>query len=229
MRILRIGILLPFSDPRLHSPRVGHMLESPMSSSSENALNSTPRLESLERLRPELMAFVRSRTRSTADADDVVQLALLRALEKQGTLSDPSKLRAWVYTITRRALIDHARKSGRELLTDAGDLPEKDLRQGAPQVTLGDVEHPCACALDLTNSLPPGQANLIRLVDIEEHSLKDAAARMSATKNATTVRLHRARQNLREKLLEHCGVTDARSASRCSCDTASCTGDSRES
>lgn len=203
------------------------MLESTMSSASENSensANSTPTLsgyESLERLRPELWAFVRSHTRSTADADDVVQLALLRAIEKLETLSDASKLRAWVYTITRRALIDHARKSTRERLTDSGDLPEKDTLQDGSH-SLGNVDHPCACALDLTNSLPAGQANLLRLVDIEEHSLKDAAAQIFSTKNATTVRLHRARQNLKEMLREHCGVTDARSASRCSCDTASC-------
>lgn len=165
------------------------------------------------------MAFARSRTRSLSEAEDVVQLSLLRALEKMDTLNDPSKLRAWVYTIARRALIDSSRLAHREVLSDLE--PSQETRDIATESLSAQV-HPCACAVDLTNSLAPGQAELIRLVDLEEFSLEEAAAQLLSTKNAATVRLHRARQNLKDKLREHCGVIDASSARRCSCDEARC-------
>lgn len=184
-------------------------------------LPSADVFNALQALRPELLGFARARTRSTSEAEDIVQLSLLRAVEKIDTLSDVSKLRAWVYTIVRRNLIDLSRKSGRELLTDGGALPEGNGAQGWTQDHHQD-EHLCACAIDLTNALSPGQAALIRLVDVEEHSLDEAAIQVSSSKNAATVRLHRARLNLKEKLREHCGVTDARGASRCSCDSARC-------
>lgn len=190
-----------------------------MSTPAQNSASTPQVLEALEELRPELLAFVRSRVRTKAEADDIVQVALLRAIERADTLNDPSKLRGWLYTIARRALIDQSRKSGREFLTDHGELPENSLAENPRPL---DAEHPCACAMDLTNTLAPGQANLIRLVDVEEHSLEEVAAQISSSKNAATVRLHRARQNLKDKLREHCGVTDARSASRCSCDTRTC-------
>ena len=184
------------------------------SSSKDETLQSR-----LQALRPELMAFARSRTRSLSEAEDVVQLSLLRALEKMDTLNDSSKLRAWVYTIARRVLIDSSRMARREVLSDPDLSPGLSCR--STDLLAGQL-HPCACAVDLTNSLAPGQAELIRLVDLEEFSLEEVAAQLLSTKNAATVRLHRARQNLKDKLREHCGVIDASSARRCSCDEERC-------
>ncbi len=106
-----------------------------MSSVFENGSTAEPRASTqpdwaaLEQLRPELLAFARSRARTAAEADDIVQIALLRAVEKLDTLSDASKLRAWMFTILRRTLIDQARKSGRERLTKQGELPENDVTE----------------------------------------------------------------------------------------------------
>lgn len=59
--------------------------------------------------RTELVRFVAGRVNDATLADDIVHDVLLRALSQIGTLENPAKLRAWLFRITRHAIIDHYR------------------------------------------------------------------------------------------------------------------------
>lgn len=98
---------------------------------------------------PRLMLYARQQTRSEADAEDVLQNALLKTWKSHGSL--PGKeLLGLVYTNIRRCAIDHARSQDRRqqreerVVLDAGppvawfELPDDDETR-ALQVALAAI------------------------------------------------------------------------------------------
>lgn len=164
----------------------------------------------IEDYAPELLAYLRGRL-GPADAEDVLQTVMLKATERLDTLRSESGLRGWLYQIARNALVDATRKAGRE-------IPDAELDPIAEEVEKGA----CGCASSLTERLSPGQAQIIRLVDLDELGLGEVAERTGTSVNAATVQLHRARKRLRREVEELCGATDYASARNCECDTEMC-------
>lgn len=166
----------------------------------------------------ELRGFLRARLSSEADVDDVLQKAFLRALEGAGTLRDPSKVRPWLFRLLRHTLIDHRRAAGlrgaRLILSDT--LPEA-APPSAPDNT-------CECSIRLLDTLTPSYAAILRRVAIEGAEIAEAADELQISTNNAMVRLSRARQALRERLMEHCGVSSVRACLSCACVEQRCCG-----
>jgi RNA polymerase sigma-70 factor (ECF subfamily) len=169
--------------------------------------------ELIESLRSEHAGFVRMarrRVESHADAEDVVQRALLRAAERSSSVLDPTRARAWFYRILRRTIADHhERRRPSELEISA---VEDALPAAAP-------EHrtPCACALRLLAELRPGYAELLRRLDLEDEDVTSVARALGISNANLYVRLHRARNALRERVAAHCGVSSASPCLECTC------------
>src|SRR5215469_433659 len=118
----------------------------------------------IDQLAGERVRFVRlarSRTKTEADAEDVVQRAMMRAAERSPQLADAGRARAWFYRILRRAIVDHHRRASRET-TDDERLP-------APV---------CHCTLRMLGDLRPAHAEVVRRIDLEG---EDPAAVANAT------------------------------------------------
>ncbi|MEM8925333.1 MAG: sigma-70 family RNA polymerase sigma factor [Actinomycetota bacterium] len=154
-------------------------------------------------------AFVRARTR-IQDADDILQLAALRAVERADSLDDPDRVVAWLYRIHRNLIIDVSRKraSERRRVEAVADVPEQ---------TAAPLDDPCDCSVVQARRLRPTYASILTLVDSEGLQLGEAARRLDVTANNAAVRLHRARKALRQEMLDHCGVSDPRECADCRC------------
>src|ERR1700687_2667989 len=78
--------------------------------------------EELVTLLPRLRRFARALTRDTHDADDLVQIAVERALTRAGQLRPDAPLSSWMFGIVRNAWLDElrARGRGRRLVAPAG-------------------------------------------------------------------------------------------------------------
>lgn len=165
--------------------------------------------ETLRLHRNEFGAFVSARV-PAQEADDVLQLAALRAIERAETLKEPDRVVAWIYRIHRNLIIDTYRERETELrhIDDEGELPE---------VVATVADDPCHCSVIQARSLPSLYASILGLVDTDGLELSEAAVRLDITKNNAAVRLHRARKALRAAMLEHCGVTDPRACADCRC------------
>lgn len=157
------------------------------------------------------VAFVRGRVRSGADAEDIVQQALVKATERATDLRAPERSRAWFFQILRRMLADHhARWALRESKLDQ-------LSDEMAEATPEEIAT-CACSLGQLERLRPEYAEILRRVDLEDEPLPAAAAALGITVNNATVRLHRARKALREQLRDLCGTESARDCLDCGCD-----------
>jgi RNA polymerase sigma-70 factor (ECF subfamily) len=169
-------------------------------------------------LAPERARFVRMARRhvaTEADAEDVVQRALLRASTHAESLADPARAPAWFHRIVRRAIIDYHRARAVDPLHCAGRVPEDEAAAHAPHT-------PCACALRLLGQLRPAYADVLRRVDLDGGDPAIVAGVLGITPVNLNVRLHRARRALRKAVEQYCGVSTGRPCLDCTCDAHSC-------
>jgi RNA polymerase sigma-70 factor (ECF subfamily) len=81
--------------------------------------------EQIVALLPRLRRFARNLTRNPHDADDVVQIAVERALTRLDQWRSGARLDSWMFKIVRNAWIDELRSRGRRgkifLAAEAGE------------------------------------------------------------------------------------------------------------
>jgi RNA polymerase sigma-70 factor (ECF subfamily) len=158
-------------------------------------------------------AFLVSRVGSDADADDLLQNGLIKALRHAYELKDGEKSVAWFYQILRHVIIDHARSRGA--------TRQREEAWASESITLADDKAAermlCGCFEHLLPSLKPAHAELIRRVDLEGHSVSATALALGLTANNASVTLHRARAELRKRLQEFCGNCAKGACLDCDC------------
>jgi RNA polymerase sigma factor (sigma-70 family) len=166
-------------------------------------------VEGLVALHGEFLRFLRARTRSEAEAEELLQAAYVKATEKLETVRDEESTVAWFYRLLRNALAD----VGRERRRAEAAPPDP-----TPVATDADLHRAvCACVNDLVPTLKPEWATLVRRVDLEGTSVPEVARDEGITPNAAAVRLHRARGALRDKLLVVCGACARHGCLDCGC------------
>jgi RNA polymerase sigma-70 factor (ECF subfamily) len=170
--------------------------------------------ERLGPLRPELLAFLRRRARTEADAEDLLQQALERATRKAHTLRDPERIVPWFFRIVRRLVAEHHAALAVDARRRARLLAE--IRESEPEEMAA-----CGCALGLFESLKPQYAQMLRRVDLDDEPLPEVAGSLGLSVNNAAVRLHRARRALRAKVEAMCGPglrAARRACANCACD-----------
>lgn len=168
---------------------------------------------------PEFLGFLRRRLGSEAVAEDLMQQSLVRAVEHYHSLKNDESVVPWFYRILRHAVIDYYRSHEAETrrddaylrnLVQAGEDQEPAFNELKPSV--------CACLSRLLPTLRPNYAELIRRIDLDGEAPQQVAERLRISQNNLTVRLHRARQALKESLEETCGVCTTHGCLHCTCE-----------
>ncbi len=161
------------------------------------------------------LAFVERRVGSRDDAQEILQDAFVRSLDRGGALRDGDSAVAWMYRVLRNALTDHYRRraANQRALDGVAAQPV------APDAPLDDalMSQVCACVTRLMATVKPEYAEALRTVDLDGESLHALAAAAQITVNNAAVRLHRAREALRQQLVLSCGTGRARACSDCDC------------
>lgn len=165
----------------------------------------------------EFLRFLERRVRDRATAEDILQAAFVRSMEKAETIRDAESVVPWFYRLLRNAVIDHYRRTGRESRNVEPEDAEADLAYAAE--LKGIV---CACVDGLIPTLKPEYAEMIRRVDLQEEPLADVAEALGITANNAAVRLHRARQGLKKQLERSCGTCATHGCLDCRCGAGSC-------
>ncbi len=73
------------------------------------------------------------------------------------------------------------------------------------------------CVKDVATTLKPEYSELIRRIELGDEPLHEVARDLGTTANNASVRLHRARQALREGLAAMCGACVEHACLDCSC------------
>jgi RNA polymerase sigma-70 factor (ECF subfamily) len=172
-------------------------------------------LTDLLRRRDELLRFVRSRVASDAAAEEILQAAFLRGVEHARDVRDEESALAWFYRLLRNAIVDHYRR--RDAADRALDRVAAEAPSGFDAIAPDEKARVCACVRSLATSLKPEYAAILEQVDVEERSVSEVAAAQGLTANNATVRLHRARKALREKVMATCRACAEHGCVDCTC------------
>ena len=159
------------------------------------------------------LAFLERRLGSRDAAEDVLQSAFVRGLERAGTLRSEESLRAWFYRLLRNAAADHHRRRATTARTDA-ELPAGFEPEEPPADAAATA---CACILGLAQTLEPEYAAALRRVEVEGASVQDFAREAGITPNNASVRLFRAREALRRRVNQACRTCATHGCLDCSC------------
>ena len=147
--------------------------------------------EEIVALVPRLRRFARTLTRDPHDADDVVQIALERALTRLDQWHRDARLDGWLFKIVRNAWIDEIRSRGRRDSLFAGEEAGEQVGVDtmARETDLMSVQSAMA-------RLPEDQRTTVSLVLVEGLSYKEAAEVLEIPVGTLTSRLARARDAL---------------------------------
>ena len=154
--------------------------------------------------------FVEQRVGSASLAEEIVQGAVVRALEAGFPADDAGGAVAWFHRILRNAIVDQARRRG----VEARALTQLEVSTVADPELEGVV---CECIGDALSTMKPEYADIVRQVDLEERPVPEVARALAITPNNAAVRLHRARQALRTQLQRACGACAEHACLDCSC------------
>lgn len=150
----------------------------------------------VERWHPPIWRWVRGVAGDAEVAEEIVQEVWLRILRGIGRLRDPARLRSWLFSIVRRTFVDRLRWR-------YADERHEPL---AAEPAGGDaVDEFAAEEIDLLHAavatLPPPDRETIVLFYLRELSLQEVAEVLGVPVGTVKSRLHRARRQLRERLV----------------------------
>ena len=140
--------------------------------------------ETLQQLfdqRAQFLAFVQRRVADAGLAEDILQAAYVRALEKSDGLREQESAVGWFYRVLRNAVVDHYRRSATESSAMGRWAHELGWDTGEPVVTEPAKLFICGCIEHVLPSLRPAYAEILREVDLAEQPLSGYAERHGLT------------------------------------------------
>lgn len=150
--------------------------------------------------RSQLKSFILRRVKNEADAEDILQNVFFKIHQNIEKLDAKEKLYAWIYQITRNAIIDFYRQNSQHLQSfdESFDLaaPEE-FSPVAQEEILG-------CLKPMIRDLPEKYGEALLLTDLQGATQKDLAEKLNISVSGAKSRVQRAREKLKETLLNCC-------------------------
>jgi RNA polymerase sigma-70 factor (ECF subfamily) len=150
-----------------------------------------------------LGTFIRSRVEDDAEAEDILQEVFIRIHRNLCCQADWDKPESWIYQIARNLIIDHYRKR-RSWVELPENLPSEP--DWGEWVNLeDDPEAKLALSLrEMIDELPEPYSQALILTEYQGLSQKQLAERLGISLSGAKSRVQRAREKLRDMLLNCC-------------------------
>lgn len=158
-----------------------------------------------------LRAFIAKRVTDETDVEDILQEVFLHVHRGIEQLKDPQRVLAWVYQITRHAIVDHYRAPQRRRELPVGLAADMDVTGiaptafGAADEDSGEHRSELAgCLRPLIDQLGKDYREALMLVELEGLTQQAAAQRIGISLSGMKSRVQRGRQQLKRKLDDCC-------------------------
>jgi RNA polymerase sigma-70 factor (ECF subfamily) len=149
-------------------------------------------------------------------AEDILQDAFIKVMDRPDQAPADEGLVPWFYRTLRNAAIDRFRRreaAGRALEAFARELET----HAAPEPEI-EAEI-CGCIERLAGTLKKDYAEALQAIDVQGTPVKTFADERGLSVSNAGVRIFRARQALKKRLMESCGTCAEHGCQNCSCRT----------
>lgn len=159
--------------------------------------------------------YLRQRINAEAEAEEVLQAFMLRALERSADLRDADSVRGWLSRVLATTIADFHRQRSKNIREEpfGAELSDRLAVAHASE----EASAVCECLYSYLPLLKTEQAEVIKRIELAGESREFVAAEMGVTVNNVTVRLHRARLALKGRLQEMCVACLEESYLECGC------------
>jgi RNA polymerase sigma-70 factor, ECF subfamily len=152
----------------------------------------------LASLHPKLQRYCARMVGSVIDAEDVVQDALVKAVEALPRTMGVDNTEAWLFRITHNAALDHLRHRTRQQSRGS----DEDITMIADPVDEVHRRQAAAAGLRSFMRLPVAQRSSVILMDVLGYTLEEIASILGTNVAAVKAALHRGRKRLRAAAAE---------------------------
>jgi RNA polymerase sigma factor (sigma-70 family) len=150
--------------------------------------------DQLAGLLPRLRRFAHALSRNSADADDLTQATIERALRSRDQWQPGTRLDSWSYRIMRNLWIDTARSTSRRTAREAPE--EEGLNVGEDPREAMDAAVDLHRIMDAMGRLPDEQREVVALILIEGFGYREASELLGLPIGTVSSRLVRGRTAL---------------------------------
>jgi RNA polymerase sigma-70 factor (ECF subfamily) len=151
----------------------------------------------------ELLGYIKSKIRSREDAEDILQNVFIRISSNVGKLTEDVKLKNWIFTITRNAIIDYYRANANkkklgvneEITEEIPEQEDSDSTKGLDQ-----------CISSMIGLLPDEYREIIIESEIKGIKQKDLAERYGMAYPSMRSKVQRGRERLKQLFYNCCHI-----------------------
>jgi RNA polymerase sigma factor (sigma-70 family) len=171
--------------------------------------------------RRSFLSFLERRVAHRETAEDLLQESFARSLDKVPLEAEES-VTAWFYRVLCNGVIDHYRRMG--VSDRALSSLQRELEHNTPEPSPDERDAVCRCVSRLSETLKSEYALALRRVEVDGLSVQAFASEAGITPNNAAVRLFRARETLRKRVVRWCGSCAERGCVDCTCGEPGSTG-----
>jgi RNA polymerase sigma-70 factor, ECF subfamily len=152
--------------------------------------------------------------RDHTGVEDIIQESFLRAVRKAPLLKEKDKYEGWIKKLTRNVTLNHLRKHKRNrdeldaesvfIMKESGPSIQKTI----PLEKEVELKIMREAIVAYINELSPAYRQIIAMKWINNLSYKDMASELGVTEGVIRQRLYRARDAIKQRLLEEWGSID---------------------
>jgi RNA polymerase sigma factor (sigma-70 family) len=162
-------------------------------------------------------AFVRYLERRVGErelAEDILQDAFIKVMDRPDQAPADEGLVPWFYRVLRNAAIDHFRR--REAAGHAIGAFAREIEMHSTPEAEMEAEI-CACIGRLAGTLKPEYAEALQAIDVHGTPVKTFAEERGLSASNAGVRVFRAREALKKRVIESCGTCAEHGCVNCTC------------
>ena len=140
-----------------------------------------------------------SKVRNDADSDDILQNTFIKIHNNIHTLEDESKIKPWIYQITRNQIIDYFRNNNQiqKIHELKSELTVSKSKNKYMDTAVTDM-------IKMMDEMPSEYCEALCLTEIEGMSQKEYAKKKGLSYSGAKSRVQRARMILKDMLLKCC-------------------------
>jgi RNA polymerase sigma-70 factor (ECF subfamily) len=158
--------------------------------------------------------YLEGRVGDRALAEDILQEAFARVVAQPERAPGDEGVVPWFYRLLRNATIDQFRRRGASSRALDAFARELETQADAAGELRGEI---CACVSRLAGTLKPEYAEALRDIEVEGLPVKRFAERKGLSAGNAAVRVFRAREALRKRVMESCATCAEHGCIDCTC------------